>query len=294
MSTEVALFNGKLPAHLRNQEIDEVTKALAGGSGASHRRISIEGGVFRMIVNGEQMAENEDRAMNIVIVAAAPSVNRQYYAGTYVKGKSTPPTCWSPDGKTPSPEAEQPQSKSCDTCKQNIAGSGQGDSRACRYQQRLAVVLEGEMDGPVYQLALPATSLFGKGEANATKLPLQAYARYLAQNGVSVSQVVTEMRFDTKAATPKLTFKATRPLDIDEVATVKDQGSTMEAQQAIKLTVSKMDKKAAEAEEEAEEEEVEEVEENVAEPVKVAPRKPVASPDKKRSAAAVVAQWEDE
>jgi hypothetical protein len=151
MSTDVALFGGKIPSYLQGRELDATTKALAGNTGGSNRRISIEGGVFRLIVDGEQVAENEDRQMNVVVVAAAPFVNRQFYEGAYVKGKSTPPTCWSADGKTPSADVEDAQSTRCDTCPQNIAGSGQGDSRACRYQQRLAVVLEGASNIAVWQ-----------------------------------------------------------------------------------------------------------------------------------------------
>lgn len=298
MSTEVALFGGaKVPAYLKGVDLDATTKALAGGGGGGGRRISIKGGVFRMIVDGKQVAESDERAMNVIIVAAAPSVNRQFYEGKYEEGVAASADCYSEDGKTPSKDSAKPQAKSCSDCPQNISGSGQGDSRACRYQQRLAVVLEGEIGGPVYQLALPATSLFGKGEANNTKLPLQAYVRYLVSNGMPVTAVVTELRFDTKAATPKLTFKATRPLDEDEFNLAQEQGASPDAQQAIKLTVFKQDgEKAVKAEVEKPkapkpvEAEVEEKEPTVTKAAKAAP----AAPAGKRPASAVIAEWDDE
>jgi len=308
-STEVGFLGSKVPAYIKNLELDATTKALVG-TGGNSRRISIEGGVFRMIVNGEEMAVSEERNMNIVVVAAAPSINRQYYEGTYVKGKAIPPTCWSVDGKTPSKESEKPQHATCDTCPQNIAGSGQGESRACRFQQRLAVVLEGEIDGPVYQLALPATSLFGKGEANNTKLPLQAYARYLAQNGTPITAVVTEMKFDTNAATPKLTFKAVRHLSEEEYGTVQGQGASPDAVQAITLNVFKQDQKGKVKEQVAEEAPaptakkpfgkatakaaapvVEEAEEET--PPAVAPKKAAPVVTGKRPVADVLAEWDD-
>lgn len=290
MSTEVALFGGaKLPAYLKGVELDATTKALAG-SGGSSRRISIKGGVFRMIVNGEQMAENDDRQMNIVVVAAAPYVNRQFYEAAYEEDKIASPTCWSADGKTPEATSTNVQSKSCDTCPQNIAGSGQGESRACRYQQRLAVVLEGEIDGPIYQLALPATSLFGKGEPNSTKLPLQAYARYLAQHGTPITAVVTEMKFDTKAATPKLTFKPMRPLTEEEYESIKEQGSSADAQQAIKLTVFQQDKKDATSAPKAKAKPADEEEEPKAMPKAAKPTAPAG----KKPVSAVIAEWDDE
>lgn len=293
MSTAVALFGGKkLPARLAGREMDATTKALAGGGGASGHRISIKGSVFRMMVDGKQVAENEDRAMNIVVIAAAPNVNRQYYEGKYEEGVAASPTCWSADGKTPDASSAHIQSKTCDTCPQNISGSGQGESRACRYQQRLAVVLEGDIGGPVYQLALPATSLFGKGEVNSTKLPLQAYARYLAQNGVPITEVVTEMRFDTKAAIPKLTFKAIRMLEDDEAEIAAGQAATSEARQAITLTVFKQDggkekepepPKAKAKAKPAEDEEP-----------KTAPKAAKVTPTGKRPIAEVIADWDDE
>ena len=294
MSTDVQLFkNGaQLPAHLQNLEMDATTKALAGGASAG-RRISIKGGVFRQFVDGKQTAESEERHMNIVVVTAAAHVNRQFYAGKYEEGVATSPDCWSADGQTSDPKSTNRQSVACAQCPQNIAGSGQGDSRACRYQQRVAVVLEGEIDGPVYQLALPATSIFGKGEPNNAKMPLQAYARQLAQNGLPIASVVTEMRFDTAAATPKLTFRAVRPLNAEEFEISKDQGASQEAQQAITLNVFQQDTKSKPAAEKPAAL-AKPVEEQIAGEPKVAkPAKPVP-PAAKRPTADVIAEWDED
>jgi hypothetical protein len=293
MSTDISLFKSgaQLPAHLQGLEMDAATKALAGGV-ASGRRISIKGGVFRQFVDGKQTAESEDRHMNIVVVAAAPSVNRQFYQGTYQEGVAASPDCWSADGKVSDPKSANRQSVSCSECKQNIAGSGQGDSRACRYQQRLAAVLEGEIDGPVYQLALPATSIFGKGEPNNAKMPLQAYARQLLSNNIPLAAVVTEMRFDTSSATPKLTFRAVRPLTAEEFAISKDRGTSQEATQAVTLNVfqqdskNKADAKPAVALEAPAEEHI------AGEPKVVKPAKP-AAPTVKRPTADIIAEWDD-
>lgn len=236
--SDLALFNQNLPAHLRNAEIDETTKALMGGGGNS-KRISIEGGVWRMMVNGKEVATNEDRAMNVVIVAAAPKVSRIFYAGTYKKGVVSAPDCWSADGEAPDAKAKAPQSKSCATCPQNVKGSGQGDTRACRFQQRLAVVLENDVGGDVYQLALPSTSIFGAGENG--KWPLQTYAKMIASKGAPITSVVTEMRFDTASSTPKLTFKPVRFLETPEFNQALEQGKSPAAISAITMTVAQTD-----------------------------------------------------
>ena len=211
-----------------------------GGSGnGGGKRISIRGNVFRMMVDGKEIAQNEDRAMNIIIAAANANVSRTFYAGTYQEGQAMAPTCWSNDGVTPDIKSEQPQASKCASCQQNIKGSGQGDSRACRFSQRLAVLLENDIRGDVYQLTLPAQSIFGAAENG--KMPLQSYAKFLGSHGLPVTAVVTEMRFDTASATPRLTFKAVRPLNEEELAMTQDKGQSTEAKLAIAATAAQMD-----------------------------------------------------
>lgn len=241
--SNLAIFSSDavMPAYLKNAELDETTKNLTGGGGGGGgKRISIRGGVFRLLVNGEELMVNEDRAMNIVIVGASP-IGRQYYDSVYdAEAAPKAPSCWSADGTKPSPDALDPQASTCMSCPQNVKGSGQGESRACRYQQRLAVVLEGDLSGDVYQLPLPSTSIFGEG-VNGQKLPMQAYARFMAQNKIPVRAVVTEMRFDTSSATPKLTFRAVRPLTEEEYNTCVEQGDSEDAKRAITMTVARTD-----------------------------------------------------
>jgi len=241
--SEMTLFSkggNTLPAHLKNLQLDATTKALMGGSGnGGGKRISIRGNVFRMMVDGKEIAQNEDRAMNIIIAAANANVSRTFYAGTYQEGQAMAPTCWSNDGVTPDIKSEQPQASKCATCAQNIKGSGQGDSRACRFSQRLAVLLENDIRGDIYQLTLPAQSIFGAAENG--KMPLQSYAKFLGSHGLPVTAVVTEMRFDTASATPRLTFKAVRPLNEEELAMTQDKGQSTEAKLAIAATAAQMD-----------------------------------------------------
>jgi hypothetical protein len=92
-----------------------------------------------------------------------------YYAGQYVAGQNNPPTCWSSDTNTGKPSEDvardDVQSLSCFDCPKNIKGSGMGEGRACRFQQRVAILLanaEGKVvSKEIYQLSLPATSVFG-------------------------------------------------------------------------------------------------------------------------------------
>jgi hypothetical protein len=228
-----------LPDYLVSSE-DDFTKSVAGG--AQGKTISIEGGVWRMIVGGEEIAKNEDRAMNFVFVNASPSVSRVFYTGTYVKGQQTAPDCFSSDGKAPDPTAKNPQFSNCAQCPQNIEGSGQGKSRACRFFLRTAVALEGDIGGNVYRLQLPSKSVFGKPEGD--KSPFQAYAKFLSGHSIPMSGVVTEARFDTSESVPVLTFKAVRPLSKEEFELSKAQGKSEDALRAIEVKFAEAKKSA--------------------------------------------------
>jgi hypothetical protein len=242
MSNITLFSSANVPAFARNNELSDTAKALTGGSVSnSAKRISIKGGVFRLLAGGKEVAAIDDRHLEVVIVKAAPKLSRIFYAAAYDAENIVPPDCWSNDGERPDASAENKQAETCMSCPKNIAGSGQGNSRACRFQQRLAVVPANNIAGDVMQLTLPATSIFGKEEGD--KRALQAYARYLAvQNPpVNPEQIVTEMRFDTKAESPKLFFKPVRWLTDEEYEIIKAQGETDEAKRAVVMTVAQSD-----------------------------------------------------
>lgn len=296
--SELTLFKSGLPAYLKKLQQDDTTNALAGGEGGQ-RRISIKGGVFREMIGNKEVRTSDDRAINVIIIKAAPSVYRTYYEGAYVEGQNAAPTCWSSNNQTPdaSVPADQKQASKCMDCPQNIKGSAsQGDGRACRYHQRIAVLLEGETPKrEVYQVICPATSVFGDGEKG--KLPLQAYGRHLKAHNTPVAGVITEMRFDTASPTPKLIFKPVRPITEQEYEDVEATRNSPEADDAIKLSIAPPkpkdsapaeDKPAAKPVAKAEKVEVEEVEE----PKKAAPKKS-APPADAPSLGELVEGWDD-
>ena len=293
MSNDLAMLDVGLPAHLKAYELDDTTKALMGGGSGGSKRISIEGGVWRLLVNGKEIAQKEERNLNVVIVAAAPKVSRTFYAGVYKKGQSTAPDCWSNNGDYPDSSVKEPQAKSCATCPQNVKGSGQGEGRACRFSQRLAVVLDNDIGGDVFQITLPSTSIFGEGESG--KWPLQMYAKMIGGKGVPITAVVTEMRFDTASSTPKITFKPVRFLEVGEITQAIEQGKTDAALKAITMTVSQTDgvqKLAAPVAQASAEEQVEEAPEAVAtEPTKVTKKKDEVAA--KKDLASILSEFDD-
>ena len=220
-------------------ETDDKLAGNGGGGGGGVPRISIRGGRFRQIVAGEQVNVNSSGSLKINIVNAA-NIARTYFEGEYNPDNPAPPTCWSADTKVPSPDVpeEGRQAARCMDCPMNIKGSGAGDSRACRFSQRLAITLEGAND-EVYQIQLPATSLFG--EAKDGRMGMQAYAKYLKAHKTPSMAVITEMYFDENSDTPKLYFKPARPLTEEELKQALVNRDSDEAQKAITMTVSKTD-----------------------------------------------------
>jgi hypothetical protein len=159
----------------------------------------------------------------------------------------------------------------------------------------LAVVLANDVKGDVFQLTLPAASIFGTGETG--KWPLQTYAKMIGSKGVPITAVVTEMRFDTDSATPKLTFKPVRVLEPQEHAAAIEQGKTNAAQRAITMTVAEADgvkvAEAAAPKLEAAKPKAEAVEaEVVEEPVKRTAKKDEPAADKK-DLSKILDEWDD-
>jgi len=308
---DVVLFKGGLPSFIK-RGVDDMTRALAGG-GLGMRRISIKGGAFREIVGGKEYRVSEERSLNVFIVKSAEHISRTYYKGTYSDGEAVPPSCWSTDGVRPDADVKNKQSNTCQKCPMNIKGSAQNDSKACRYSQRLAVVLEGELEKEeVYQLTVPATSIFGDGEG-ANKMPLQAYAKWLVKEGIPACAVVTELRFDIKSPVPKLFFRPIREVNEEEYEIIERLMESEEAARAVSMAVSQADNVPAEEEEDetptpapkaepkkaapkpppVEEDEEEEEEAPVEEPKKAAPKKTAAAPAESKLED-LVDEWDDD
>jgi len=238
--SNVSIFSQEVPEFLRGTEgLNDLTKALAGNIGSGAKRISIRGGVFRKQVGGKEVGKLTDRVLNVIIVNARKNVSRVYYAGKYNPDEIVPPTCWANDGDAPDAGVKDKQSSSCATCAQNIAGSGDGNSRACRFQRRIAVVLEGDTSGDVYQIALPATTIFGKGEGNLH--PFESYTKYIAGNGRNIDQIITQISMDLDSDTAKLLFSPLRHINQEEWEIAKKAGESVEAKNAITMTVAQSD-----------------------------------------------------
>lgn len=296
--SETAIFKGNSlvtgDMFAKLQELTKHANKSSGGGGVP--RISLKGGKFRKIMSGQQMEVSRAAEMNIVIVGVAP-ISRTYYAGQYDPENPAPPTCWSQDSNTkqPAPEVgEGRQSDSCDSCPMNVKGSGQGQSRACRFGIRLAVVIENDWK-TVYQLSLSAMSIFGDGAGQ--HMPFNKYSKFLSDNGAKIFGIVTEMAFDENSDVPKVFFKPVRPLEEDELTAIASV-NTNAIETAIKLTVAQADGVQAIPAPKVEAKVADSVEDDgsdeiFAEPKKVASKSKAKPAPKEADWDSVVDEWDD-
>jgi len=221
------------------RELTGLAKSLAVTS--NMRRIATNtNGTFKRIINGEQNGNAIRGEFNAIIVDALPKVSRQFYAGKYdPNAKPTLPDCWSNLGDKPEAGATNKQASNCADCPQNIKGSGENGGRACRFQRRIAILLEGDPTGEVYQFNVPAKSLFGKGNGNVH--PFESYVKYLLGNGESPDTVVTNISYDLNAASMELLFTPLRGISDEEYALVQGAQADPETKKYVQLTVAAMD-----------------------------------------------------
>lgn len=237
--SNISIFQQKT-APVAGREVSELSKSL-GATTSTSRRITMAKGVFRRIVNGKEAGKIKDGHMNVIVINALPKVSRQFYASAYDPDAApTLPDCWSNLGDVPDSKAANAQSANCASCPQNIDGSGtNGKGRACRFNRRVAMVLEGDMSGDIYQFNIPAKSLFGKGTGNTH--PFESYIKFLPANGESIDRIVTQIAFDENETADVLKFTPVRHLTDEEIDVVEAAQATQESKTVIQLTVAQQD-----------------------------------------------------
>ncbi len=302
--SNITLFNQDTPDFLLNAGVSELTKQLAGRPRV--KRIVPKNGIFRKVVGGDEMGKIKGN-LNVVIINAAPHVGRIFYAKAWsADAEPTAPDCFSNDGRAPDAAATNPQASRCDSCAQNTEGSGQGQSKACRYSRRIAVLLEEDfntsLDGEVYQMNLASKSLFGDGNGNNTHT-FESYTKYLGSNGKSIDHVVTQISFNEDNDNQSVLFAPVRHINRHEYEVSQAMAGTPETKALITMTPSQADgvtrKPTAPAPlvlGAAKPMPVEAKEEVVDEPVKrPSTKKPEAEvPPPKKDLASVVSAWSDE
>ena len=294
--SNITLLNQDLPDFLQTAGVSELTKSLAGRTGV--KRIVPKNGIFRKVVGGEEMGKVKG-TMDVIVVSASPNVGRIFYAKQWSPdAEPTAPDCFSNDGRSPDAGSTAPQSSRCDTCAQNIKGSGQGSSKACRYSRRIAMTLVEDfgtsLEGEVYQMNLASKSLFGDSVGNTH--PFESYTKYLANNGKSLDYVVTQLSFNENNDNQSVLFTPTRFINKGEHTVTSVVAAKPEVQKMVTMTPYQADASgrapalAAPAVKVAAPVAVAEV----AEPGKRESKKSEPTPTTKKDLDSVVKAWSDE
>jgi len=295
MSNDVSIFTNQTGVSTERRQ-SALAQKIATSSSSSTRRIQANiNGTFKKMVNGEQVGNAIRGEFNAIVVGMLTNVSRIFYKEKFDPNKeATLPNCWSNNGDKPEAGALDPQHSNCADCPQNIKGSGETGGKACRYQRRVSLLLEGDESGTVYQFNIPAKSLFGKGTGNIH--PFESYVKFLVNNNMSPDLVVTNISFDSNAETMELVFSPVREVSDAEYELILAAQERPETEMYTKLTAAqadgvskapKLDKPApvVTRSEEPEEEEV-------AEPVKRTKKKeeaPVA--DNEDPLASIIDEW---
>ena len=220
MATELIFSNGQSLASYEDAS-DLVGNTYDGIGVISPPRISTEFGMFQRIVDGNTVgAKVPNLTVNIIdFYPKGRGASRTYYEGTYsTGGEKTAPECFSNEGVRPEPNSKKIQHETCDGCPQNIAGSGENDSRACRFSKTLAVLPLGSdvvhslriSSRAIADVHKPEQNTYGfsallRAANSATPpMPLQQLQLLLtfpegSTGGVRFSAVTTESRERTKA-----------------------------------------------------------------------------------------------
>ena len=296
--SNLTLVNQELPDFLRDAGLSELTKQLAGKSGKTGvKRIVPKNGIFRKIVGGEEMGKTSS-ALKTIIIHGSPNVGRIFYAKAWSPdAEPAAPDCFSNDGRAPDPSVQNPPASRCDSCPNNIKGSGMGSSKACRYSRRLALMLLDDfgtaLEGEVYQMNLASKSLFGDNVGD--RFTFENYAKYLANNGKSVDWFITEISFNEDNDNQSVLFEPVGHInraiyDVTQPAQEREEVKKMVVMTPYQADVSgrALGMTKAEAEEPFE------TVAPVAEPKKRESKKAAEAPQPKQSLDAVVKAWSDE
>lgn len=303
--SNVTIFKNQTGVSTNTRTLSSLAKSLAPKSTITTRRIQANNlGTFKRLINGEVVGTPVRGEINVIILDMLQKVSRTFYKDKFDPNKeATLPDCWSNLGDKPEASAPNPQHSNCADCPMNIKGSGENGGRACKFQRRIAVLVEGDPSGEVYQFNVPAKSLFGNGVGNTH--PFESYIKFLIANGESPDRVITNIKYDDNADTMELVFSPIRNISDAEYELVVAAQARPETKRYTMLTVAQasgvtkappaVENKAIaapSAEKVSRSEEPEE--EDVPPPVKREAKKTQEAPKVKSDFASVVSAWKDE
>jgi len=239
--SNITIFEEPSSVPTVQRESRRMDRMSSGSGGSTMRRIQLSNGrTFKRVINGEQIGKAVSDTLDVIIVDWLVEPSRKFYAAAYDKdAKATLPDCWSNDGVAPEAGASNKQSNACRGCPKDVKGSAPNNKKACRYERRLAVLVAGDPSGDVYQIAIPAASLFGDNDGNV--YGFEGYKKFMLASKHALDTVVTRLIYDTEADTAKVGFKPIRHLTEMEASLVDAAQDDPATEKYTMLTVGAVD-----------------------------------------------------
>ena len=250
MSNELDIFSQGTAVTNQSNWDDGITSKVSASSMTS-KRITFSKNKFIIKVNGNEVNRSNNTSLDVVVVNAS-DISRMYYNKPYnVNDKDKPhPVCWTsnsqaPDASVPEATDEKPgrQADKCATCPQNVKGTGANNTKACRFERRLAVVLASQddtgnwfYDKELYQMKLASMSIFPT-DGPQNRRAFNAYSDYLKANNSQLMGVVSRITFDESTQVDKVGFQAVGRLTEAQFTDLKTLQATEESKRAITITV---------------------------------------------------------
>ena len=209
MSTD--LITGQATAVANIPAYAQGDSGLGDLGGDSFPRLTFKGARFRVKKGDDEQVLN-DLTLDVIILAANPTVSRVYYEGAYdPDATGARPSCASADGEVPLATVAQPQSTACQSCPMNEKGSQISDDggkrKACGYFHRLVIRMPKYPDLGEVVTEVKALSLFGPSFPDQNLLNFRMYADRLNSHQTMAHAVITQMSFDTNSSVPKVLFQ---------------------------------------------------------------------------------------
>ncbi|PHM35977.1 hypothetical protein [Xenorhabdus innexi] len=210
MNNSIVTFDHNLPAHLRDEQ-DGLSAYWDEVGLSSFARIKMKGNSLQAFIGPELVAQSQPLQPMTVVMLRPSKVGRTFYHGIYVEGSKEAPDCYSNDNITPAADAKDKQCTRCDLCPQNLPGSGiNGESRACRYRQSIAVWTPGEGDSTwdtIFQVNLSSTAIFGDKPNPDGYMGLNALVNWFRRQKLDPSKAWIQLAVDPYSEHKRIVMK---------------------------------------------------------------------------------------
>lgn len=236
---ELTVKNAGVPAYLAEVVTDSKSgvsgDVLGGITGRDFLpSLSIKGKNFSIRANGADPVSLNTMSLDVVILAARPTLSKINYPSGYNPKDLVQPTCASIDGISADwdtdlidPETKRP-CHNCAKCYFNQFGTAtQGAGKHCKDYKRLIVMIasqDGQHFDPAstgaFILDVPATSL--KAPKGTNHMMLRECVSALERGNVPLQTYVITLQFVMSSEYPQLTFRPKRWVMESEMARIKE------------------------------------------------------------------------